>query len=224
MFVTPSSIRKETHRQNNFSVKSCCLADICRTVCGAYRHRYAPFFCSAFPLGELSPQVTVRVAITVTLMCLLYKLQSYGYNLKQIPEREIIMQWNEDAKILEMLEQYKRCVNTQKREDFYPIWSSGENVLISQSNCFVGTDAIYDEFIIGRIQKAYSKIELISKTAEVRKLTDDTAVVVFEYVTDCTRRESGEPFALGGLETQVYVREQGEWKLAHVQYSGRQVQ
>ena len=56
-------------------------------------------------------------------------------------------------------------------------------------------------------------------TATRRMLTDDTAIVLFSYYTDCIRRENGEPYGSEGLETQVYKKQDGDWKLAHVHYS-----
>lgn len=50
-------------------------------------------------------------------------------------------------------------------------------------------------------------------------LTDDTAIVLFSYYTDCIRRETGELYGIEGLETQVYKKQDGDWKLAHVHYS-----
>lgn len=123
------------------------------------------------------------------------------------------------------MEQYKKSVHTQEAEDRYAIWPKQEgNVLISPGGCFRGTKEIHEGFLLNCIRKAYTRIDLISKETTVRKLTDSTAIVVFEYVTDCIRRENGEPFALGGIETQVYVLEDGNWKLAHVQYSGKAIE
>ena len=118
-----------------------------------------------------------------------------------------------------MVEQYKTAVHTQAWEDFAPLWAEGaENVLISPGGYFVGTQMIYKEFLINRIRKAYSRIDLISHDIDVR-ITGDTAIVVFSYSTDCDLRESGDRFGIAGLETQVYVRQNGLWKLTHVHYS-----
>lgn len=122
--------------------------------------------------------------------------------------------------ILQCVEQYKKAVHTQEAADFYPIWAkSCETSLISISTCFTGTDSIYEDFLIGGIRKAYTKIELVAKETNVRLLSDSCAVVIFSYYTDCIRRETGEPFGIEGLETQVYIREEDGWKLAHVQYA-----
>ncbi len=122
--------------------------------------------------------------------------------------------------ILQMLERYKKAVRTQEAADFLPLWSEErENVMITPSGCFQGTESIYQDFLIGCIQKAYSRIELISKEVSVRMLTEDVAVVVFSYYTDCTRRETGELYGIEGLETQIYQKCQDSWKLVHIQYS-----
>lgn len=46
-------------------------------------------------------------------------------------------------------------------------------------------------------------------------ISEDVAIVLFQ----CIRRETKEPYSIKGLETQVVVKEDGEWKLAHVHYS-----
>ena len=42
--------------------------------------------------------------------------------------------------------------------------------------------------------------------------------MIFRYYTDCDRAETGEHYSIKGVETQIYVLEEGTWKLAHVQY------
>ena len=53
----------------------------------------------------------------------------------------------------------------------------------------------------------------------VRFLTDEIAVVIFRYHTECIRRESGEPYGISGLETQIVRKTPKGWKLAHIHYS-----
>ena len=130
----------------------------------------------------------------------------------------------EKEKILRVLKQYIQGVHTQEAADFLPIWAEGENVLISPAGCFIGTQTIYEDFLLGRIRKAYTRIDLIAKETKVRMLTDDTAIVLFSYYTDCIRRETGEPYGIEGLETQVYKKQDGDWKLTHVHYSGTAIE
>lgn len=126
--------------------------------------------------------------------------------------------------IYTVLERYKRAIHTQSAADFLPIWAqTGENVLISPAGCFRGTEAIYRDFLLGRIRAAYTQIDLITESVALRALTADSAAAVFAYRTACIRRETGEPHGLRGMETQVYVREPDGWKLAHVHYSGEAI-
>ncbi len=122
--------------------------------------------------------------------------------------------------ILQVLERYKKAIHTQNAEDFYPIWAkSCETSLISGPACYEGTNSIYQNFLIGAIRAAYTHIDLISKETKVRLLSGGCAVVIFSYRTACIRRDTGAPFGIAGLETQVYVKEPDGWKLAHVQYA-----
>lgn len=125
-----------------------------------------------------------------------------------------------EQEILQVLEQYKKAVHTQEAEDFYPIWAkSCETSLISISTCYTGTDTIYQNFLLDGICKAYTRIDLIAKETSVRLLNENCGIVIFSYYTDCERRETGEPYSMAGLETQVYIKEPDGWKLAHVQYA-----
>ena len=120
-----------------------------------------------------------------------------------------------------VVEAYIHMIHTQDKEEFLNVWSLKDtNTLISIGREFRGPDTIYNDFVIGGIQKAYSVIDLINDGLDIRFLSDDTAVAVFRYHTECIRRESGEPFSISGLETQIIRRnEQGNWKLEHVHYS-----
>ena len=126
----------------------------------------------------------------------------------------------EKERLLQAVERYKKAIHTQKEEDFLPLWAENcENGLISPSGYYIGTESIYRDFLIGKIQAAYRQITLISQRVDVRIVSEEQAVVVFSYSTDCIRRDSGESFGIAGLETQVYCKEKGQWKLMHVHYS-----
>ena len=126
---------------------------------------------------------------------------------------------NHDAQLLTMVERYRHAIHTQAAEDFLPLWNPcAVCTLISPSGCFTGVNSIYQDFLLGGIRKAYTRIDLLTKDINVR-FTGDSAIVLFSYSTDCIRRETGEPFSIAGLETQVYNQVNGEWKLTHVHYS-----
>ena len=127
---------------------------------------------------------------------------------------------SEEKRILEKLEQYIHLVHTQEEKDGIGLWADEcEISLISGAKQFKGNRSVQDDFL-GLIRNAYSTINLISENTDVRLLNETCAVLIFSYHTECLRRETGEPFGIAGLETQVYVRENDDWRLAHVQYSG----
>lgn len=108
-----------------------------------------------------------------------------------------MLKQRDSEEILAVLERYKRAIHTQSAADFLPIWAqTGENVLISPAGCFRGTEAIYRDFLLGRIRAAYTQIDLITESVALRALTADSAAVVFAYRTACIRRETGEPHGL----------------------------
>lgn len=127
---------------------------------------------------------------------------------------------NDRETILGLIERYKTAIHTGAAEDFFPIWAEEHpTTLISIGRKFSGTENIYHEFVAGLIQNAYSRIDLITRDAEIQFIDENTAVAIFSYYTDCIRRETGEPHSIRGIETQIYVREKGEWKLMYVHYA-----
>lgn len=127
---------------------------------------------------------------------------------------------NHEREITAMVERYAQAIETQDKEDFCSLWANSPDcVLISITSQYVGVENIFQDFLVGKIQAAYSEIRLITEAVEVHEINETLATVVFRYHTECIRRESGEPYGINGLETQVYIREGESWKLLHVHYS-----
>ena len=122
--------------------------------------------------------------------------------------------------VLELLEKYKKLVNTQDRELFDEVFVNNDQCnLIAITRHFRGRESIYNDFLLGGIQKNYRYIELISDEVDVYEINDQLVNIVFKYHTDSVLRETNEPFGFEGLETQVMVKEEGKWKIQHVHYS-----
>ena len=112
-----------------------------------------------------------------------------------------------------------KAVHSQNEEEFKALWSSKENILISLANQFNGTDAIYQDFLIGGIQSHYESIDLVVEKIDIRMIDENKAIVVFRYHTECIRRDTHEPYGIQGLETQIVIKENNQWKLMHIHYS-----
>ena len=123
--------------------------------------------------------------------------------------------------ITELVDKYCKAVNTQEKDDVYSIFSlKGKCTLISVSTIFDGLDSIYQNFLIDLIRKFYSKINLIKdEELKINFVNENTAIVIFKYHTECILRENGEKFGIKGVETQVMIKEDGNWKITHIHYS-----
>lgn len=121
--------------------------------------------------------------------------------------------------IKQLVYNYAKAVHSQNEEEFKALWSSKENILISFANQFNGTDAIYQDFLIGGIQSHYESIDLVVEKIDIRMIDENKAIVVFRYHTECIRRDTHEPYGNQGLETQIVIKENNQWKLMHIHYS-----
>lgn len=127
---------------------------------------------------------------------------------------------NNKEKILNLVKAYQKVIHSQNKEDFISLWTCQDNnTLISLTNQFNGIESIYQDFLIGGIQKAYLKIDLIAENIDIHFMNENIAVVVFQYHTECIKRDTGEDYGIAGLETQVLQKIDDQWKLVHIHYS-----
>ena len=86
--------------------------------------------------------------------------------------------------ILELVEKYKQLVNTQDRELFDEVFVKNNQCnLIAITKHFNGRESIYNDFLLGGIQKNYRFIELISDEVDVYEINDQLVNIVFKYHT-----------------------------------------
>lgn len=122
--------------------------------------------------------------------------------------------------ILELVSKYQSLVHTQSKEMFDEVFAQNEHCnLVAITAHFTDRESIYNDFLLGRIGKNYSRIDLIADEITVNEISDELAIVIFKYHTDCDLRETGEPFGFAGIESQIMVKEDGQWRILHVHYS-----
>lgn len=130
-----------------------------------------------------------------------------------------------NQEIEQLVTKYTQVIHSQEKEDLYAIWTNEPiNTLISGSHRFNGIDCIYSDFLIGGIQNAYTKIDLIIDDTTINYIDDTLAIVILAYHTDCIRRETFEKYGIEGLETQVVKKTSNGWKFVHIQYHGKEIQ
>ena len=131
------------------------------------------------------------------------------------------MSENDIKEINDVINKYCLAIGTQDEKDFKSLFCGNKKChLISVGQVFESIESIYKDFVIGLIQKAYTKIALIKDDElKINFIDEKNAVVIFKYHTDCLMRESGEKFGISGVETQVLIKEEGNWKIVHIHYS-----
>ena len=127
----------------------------------------------------------------------------------------------EDIKLIsETVNNYCLAVKTQDKDIVYKIFSKNKKcMLVSVGTVFEGLDSIYKDFL-GLIKQLYSKIELIKdEELKINFIDEKSAVIIFKYHTECILRENGKDFGINGVETQLIIKEEGNWKIVHIHYS-----
>lgn len=79
--------------------------------------------------------------------------------------------------IKQLVYNYAKAIHTQNKKDFKALWSSKENTLISLTNQFNEIDSIYNDFLIGGIQRLYESIDLIIEGIEIHQIDDNKALL-----------------------------------------------
>lgn len=122
--------------------------------------------------------------------------------------------------VKELVLRYVGAIQTQDKSEFCGLWAENPDcALVALTSQYLGVEAIYQDFLLGRIQASYKTIRLVPESIDVHLLREDLATVIFQYHTECVRREDGADYGIRGLETQVAVKAGGEWKLQHIHYS-----
>ena len=120
----------------------------------------------------------------------------------------------------EVVRRYCEAIRANDAEAFRAVWTGEDtDTVISQSTLYEGPARVRE--FLGLLHQMYDSIELVNDGLDAHLLTDDVAIVIFRYHTECVRAETGEPYGIAGLETQVLKRTSDGWRIAHIQYHGK---
>ena len=127
---------------------------------------------------------------------------------------------SDTEQIQQIVQSYITAIHTQDKDSFLSLWTGNKaDTLISLTSVFHGDEAIYQDFLIDKIQACYSYIELFADHIDIHQIDEENAIVIFSYHTVCRLRETGEDYGIEGIETQVFRKVSGQWKLLHIYYS-----
>ena len=126
----------------------------------------------------------------------------------------------EKAAISKIIDEYVKTINNDDTLLVNQIWSHDAEVsFIGPSGRYSTYNEIRDNFVHGVFGKNFTKRNLQKEELTIT-VYGDAAWAEFNWVFDATRND-GSPHNTKGRESQFFHKENGEWKLVHIHYSGR---
>jgi ketosteroid isomerase-like protein len=128
------------------------------------------------------------------------------------PERDL-------AAIHHLIEQYAKAVDTVDLNLLSQIWSHSPEVsFIYPLGEEHGFDAIEQHVFQNVMGNMFSARNLEPQGVEIH-VNGDAGWSEFHWTFHATMRKDGSAITTHGVETQVYRKESGKWRLVHVHYS-----
>jgi ketosteroid isomerase-like protein len=123
------------------------------------------------------------------------------------------------AAIHHLIEQYAKAVDTVDLDLVSQIWSHSPEVsFIYPQGEEHGFDAIEQHFFQNIMGNMFSARDLQPRGVEIH-VGGNAGWSEFHWTFHATMRKDGSAVTTHGVETQVYRREFGKWRLVHVHYS-----
>ena len=123
------------------------------------------------------------------------------------------------AAIHHLIEQYAKAVDTVDLNLLSQIWSHAPEVsFIYPLGEQHGFDAIEQQVFQNVMGGMFSARDLQTRDIAIH-VSGNSAWSEFHWIFQATMRKDGSPVTTRGVETQVYSKESGKWRLVHVHYS-----
>lgn len=118
-----------------------------------------------------------------------------------------------------LIHRYARAVNTVDLNLLGEIWSHSAEVSfiypLGEERGFKAIERnVFEKVIGGEFSVRNLQMDEVAVHVE-----GDAAWSEFHWVFHATRREDGATVTTRGVETQIYRREAGKWRIVHVHYS-----
>jgi ketosteroid isomerase-like protein len=118
-----------------------------------------------------------------------------------------------------LINQYTKAVDTVDMKLISQIWSHTPEVsFIYPLGEERGYDAI-EQHVFQNVMGGMFSVRDLETSGVVIHASGDTAWSEFHWVFHATMRKDGSAITTHGVETQVYRKESGNWRLVHVHYS-----
>lgn len=101
------------------------------------------------------------------------------------------------------------------------VWSLRESItFIDPRGHSHGWPQIRDQFYQETMAGLFSKRDLKVVSLTIHPLTREVAWLEFYWKFNAVLRENNQPVATSGRETQILIKENGDWRIVHIHYSG----
>lgn len=122
-----------------------------------------------------------------------------------------------NAEIEAVLQQYVRAINTADSDLLRTIWDSGDAASYVNPTQRLRTWVELERFWHGFLGSRFSTREFTPDSVAIQHV-GDVAWVVFNWHFKAIQK-NGELYEQRGWETQVYLRTDHGWRIAHAHYS-----
>jgi ketosteroid isomerase-like protein len=118
-----------------------------------------------------------------------------------------------------LIDQYTKAVDTVDLNLLSQIWSHSPEVsFIYPMGEEHGFDAIEQRVFQDVMRGMFSARDLVTQGVAIQ-VNGNAAWSEFHWVFRATMRKDGSAVTTNGVETQIYRKESGNWRLVHVHYS-----
>lgn len=126
----------------------------------------------------------------------------------------------EETQIRSVVDRYVESINSANAELGRQVWSESDEIsFIHPLGHEVGWAQVKQNFYERLMAGTFSTRKLTVKQISIKR-QDTAAIAEFYWEFAATWRKDGSPLRTQGRETQVLWKRQGQWRLAHVHYSG----
>ncbi len=131
---------------------------------------------------------------------------------------------NAKKEILEQIEVYRQAVNAADVELAKKCWLTDEYVSYIQPRGHEkGWEEVQTFYTIVMGQFFTKRSLTLTTEPAINFYNENCALVEFYWNFDATMADDGSSLSSGGRETQLFVKKDGVWKIAHVHYSNMPV-
>jgi ketosteroid isomerase-like protein len=126
---------------------------------------------------------------------------------------------DDNAAIHHLIEQYAKAVDTVDLNLLSQVWSHSPEVsFIYPLGEEHGFDAIEHQVFQKVMSGTFSERDLEPREIEIH-VNGNSAWSEFHWTFHAKMRKDGSRVTTRGVETQIYSKESGKWRLVHVHYS-----